>query len=141
MKKFHVLVLPPDPNDLPELCSDPTQSTLPEWIEGELRTDKAHYEPLGKRMGIWWERNGVGARNERALALWYAVIGSDTGKAAPVPPGFLGPVVVEADNGQLTHRRLLSFLDSKAARSFRYSGGTPEPGTIRDLIKAWNTAA
>lgn len=140
MTDFHVLVVYPEQDTAPEVCSDPTQSRLPEWVEGKLQTDRAYYEPLGKRMGVWWERNGVGSRNDRACALWYGVATSDTGSVPPVPPAFLGSVVVEADDGQLPHSQLLLFLDSGAARSFAYGGRTPEPEVIQSLVRAWRAA-
>ena len=137
MSDFHVLVLPPDPASDPEICSEPTQPTLPEWAEGKLGTERAHYEPLGEDFGVWWERNGTGPKNDRAHALWYAVHGD----AATVPPGFLGPVIIEADDGVLPNTRLLSFLNSHAVRSFRCDGNAPGRDIVQRLVQAWRAAA
>lgn len=141
MTTRRTLFIPAEHSLSPEERSSAIQSPNSDWAAERYESTRDHYESLGMRMAVWWQRNGRGAPNERAYALWYAVYGSETRVAAPIAPDFLGPVLVESRVGQLPIDQLLSFLKSDAANAFHFDGNAPAPEDWAMLVRAWEAAA
>lgn len=134
-----LLVLPADPGVQFEFIAtaDVADSDVPGWVENRLRCERAQCEAVGKTFMSWLKPGAVEAPNGRAFALWYASIGSETGKIGPIPPVFFGTVVFEARNANLDTTRVERFLRSSVALNFKFRGNHPTMEELAELLRAW----